>query len=183
MNMCPTWWLISSRIYKQAVEDRPLVVFFMTSLLTWWHLCHTRFRLLVKKSMAKFLSNDLKWVRNLMSKLVFAKNKTKPPPPKELTISCRVYLWCEKLLNPAGEERFVQYAVDWGSLSRVAFKQLCKERSQFLGVVTRHRRVRPTNYLKNQVLHVASLKLRINKCKGSHSCNHCIEITEDNWTI
>lgn len=33
-------------------------------LLTWWPLHHTHFRLLVKKIMAEFLSNDLESVEN-----------------------------------------------------------------------------------------------------------------------
>lgn len=70
------------------------------------------------------------------------------------------YLWCEELLNPAGQKRFVQDAADGRPLPRVPLKQLRQQRAKFLGVVDGHGGVGASDDLQNQVLHVASLKLR-----------------------
>lgn len=81
----------------------------------------------------------------------------------------RSNLWREEPLDPAGQERFVQYAQDRRPLSRVALKQLRQEGAQLLGVVERHGRVGATDDLQDQVLHVAGLKLR-RKAYKTHSC-------------
>lgn len=70
------------------------------------------------------------------------------------------YLWREELLYPAGQESFVQDAADGRPLPRVALEQLRQQRAKFLGVVDGHGGVGALDDLQNQVLHVASLKLR-----------------------
>lgn len=70
------------------------------------------------------------------------------------------YLWREELLYPAGQESFVQDAADGRPLPRVALEQLRQQRAKFLGVVYGHGGVGAPDDLQNQVLHVASLKLR-----------------------
>lgn len=70
------------------------------------------------------------------------------------------YLWREELLYPAGQKRFIQDAADGRPLPRVALEQLRQQRAKFLGVVDGHGGVGAPDDLQNQVLHVASLKLR-----------------------
>lgn len=70
------------------------------------------------------------------------------------------YLWREELLNPAGQERFVQDAADGRPLPRVPLEQLRQQRAKFLGVVDGHGGVGSSDDLQNQVLHVASFKLK-----------------------
>ena len=79
----------------------------------------------------------------------------------------QLYLWCEELVYSAGEEWFVQDGADRWPLPGVAFEQLAQEKLQVLGVVVGHGGVGPTDDLQNQVLHVASLELRI---KGTWYC-------------
>lgn len=96
--------------------------------------------------MAEFLSNDLEPVENLCYLTEHSLDYVDSVCMKD---NCVLYLWCEEPLYPTGQERFVQYAADWGPLSRVAFKQLRQERAQFLGVVNRHGRVWATDDLQN----------------------------------
>lgn len=123
-------------------------------MLTWWPLCHTHFRLFVKKSMVEFLSNDLKAVENYY----FPHGTHRSFVYR--SVRAKTCLWREELLDPTGQKRFVEDAADGRTLPGVAFEQLCQQGAQFLGVVDGNGGVRASDDLQNKVLHVASLKLR-----------------------
>lgn len=73
-----------------------------------------------------------------------------------------LHLWCEKLLDPGGQEWNVQNTADGRPLSGIAFEELCQQRAQFLGIVDGDGGIGATDDLQHQVLHVPSLKLRTN---------------------
>lgn len=77
-------------------------------LHTWWPLHYTNFRLLVKKSMVEFLSDELESRKGkcFLIKCGFKKLRLSQ------TTNCVLYLWCEEPLYPTGQERFVQNTVD-----------------------------------------------------------------------
>lgn len=123
--------------------------------LTWWPLYHTHFRLLVKKGMVEFLSNDLQPVES-----DYFPQATHRSFVQRQSVRAKTHLWREEPLYPTGQEGFVEDAADGRPLPGVAFEQLCQQGAQFLGVVDGHGGVRASDDLQNKVLHVASLKLR-----------------------
>lgn len=151
---CAAATTIEWREVKPYRKEAPVTVH------TWLSLQHTSSRLLVKDVVVEFLSNDLKISKAFFFNYTFYVFRWIYTEDAPVTLGCFLYLWWEEPLYPAGKERFVKNAVDWGPLPGVAFKQLCQERAQFLGIMCRHRRKWTPDDLQHQILHVSSFKLR-----------------------